>query len=78
MNDLRQAVASAVSHGCGECFWHEAAGDYRWLFRREGSTMRIVILWSIGTLTGWENRFWAECDAEDFRHIMSAAIESGD
>jgi hypothetical protein len=76
MKDLRQAVASAVTHGHGKCFWHEAVGDYRWLFRREGSTMRVAILWSIGTLTGWEHRFWAECDAEDFRDTMQAAIES--
>ena len=76
IEDLRQAVASASIHGQGECFWHEAVGDYRWLFRREGGTMRIVILWSIGTLTGWEHRFWAECDAEDFRDTMSAAIQS--
>ena len=75
MKDLRQAVASAVTHGHEECFWHEAVGDYRWLFRREGSTMRVAILWSIGTLTGWEHRFWAECDAEDFRDTMRAAIE---
>ena len=76
MTDLRQAVDSAAADGLGECFWHEAAGDYRWLFRREGSTMRIVVLWSIGTLTGWEHRFWAECDAEEFRRTMLAAMES--
>jgi len=76
IQDLQDAVMSAVTHGQGECFWHEAVGDYRWLFRREGSTMRVAILWSIGTVTGWEHRFWAECDAEDFRESMRAAIES--
>ena len=49
-------------------------GDYRWLFRREGKTMRVVILKSLGTLTGWENCFWVECDAEEFRLSMQAAI----
>ena len=78
IEDLRQAVASASTHGHGECFWHEAVGDYRWLFRREGGTVPIVVLWSIGTLTGWEHRFWAECDAGNFRDTMSAAIESCD
>jgi len=72
--ELKIAVESAMSD-CGECFWPEETGEYRWLFRRERSTMRIVILWSMGTLTGWEHRFWAECDAEDFRVIMLAAIE---
>jgi len=74
--ELQSAVASAVSGGMGECFWHEAAGDYRWLFRREGDTMRVVVLWSIGTLTGWEHRFWVECAAGEFRDTMGAAIES--
>jgi hypothetical protein len=76
ITDLRSAVESAVTGGYGECFWHEATGEYRWLFRREGGAMRIVIIWSMGTLTGWEHRFWAECDAEDFRNTMHAAIEA--
>ena len=64
VSDLRSAVESALSDGQGECFWPEATGEYRWLFRSEGNTMRIAILWSMGTLTGWEHRFWAECDVE--------------
>lgn len=78
IGDLQLAVESAVTHGQGECSWHEAVGDYRWLFRCEGSTMRVVILWSIGTVTGWEHRFWSECDAGDFRDTMRAAIEACD
>ena len=74
--DLQEAARSAVDHGHGECFWHEATGDYRWLFRRDANTMRIAILWSAGTLTGWEDRFWAECDAAEFRSTIDAAIQS--
>lgn len=76
VSDLRLAVESAVTGDHGECFWHEATGEYRWLFRREGGTMRLAILWSMGTLTGWEHRFWAECDAENVRDTMRAAIEA--
>lgn len=76
IQDLQQAVESAVAHGYGECFWHEAVGDYRWLFRREGGIMRIVVLWSIGTVTGWEHRFWVECDPEDLRDTMRVAVAS--
>jgi len=76
MEDLRDAVENALADGYGECFWHEAAGDYRWLFRREERTMRVAVLWSMGTLTGWEHRFWTECDVEDFRNAMRTAIES--
>jgi hypothetical protein len=76
MTDLQEAVESAVNYGQGECFWHEAVGDYRWLFRRDGTRMRVVILRSTGTLTGWECAFWSECDAEEFRDVMPAAIKS--
>lgn len=76
LTDLRFAVQSAVDDGQGECFWLEATGEYRWLFRKEGGTMRVAILWSTGTLTGWEHRFWAECDAQEFRDTMGTAIEA--
>lgn len=74
--DLRLAVESAIVEGFGECFWQQAMGEYRWLFRREGGIMRVAVLWSIGTLTGWEHRFWAECAAEEFRSAMGVAIEA--
>ena len=76
ITDLRLALESAVTDEVGECFWREATGEYRWLFRREGGKMRIVILWSNGTLTGWEHRFWAECDASDFHSTMRTATEA--
>lgn len=64
--ELSAAIQSALSAGTGECFWEESGGQYRWLFRREDARLRIVILWSIGTLTGWENKFWVECEADPF------------
>ena len=78
VEDLRLAVESAISHEYGECFWHEAFGEYRWLFRRAGARMRVVILQSSGTLTGWEDCFWAECDADEFRNGMRPALEAFD
>jgi hypothetical protein len=76
--ELREAVDSALDHSIGECFWREPLGDYRWLFRREGGAMRVVVLKSAGTLTGWEHCFWAECDAREFGESMRAAIEAYD
>jgi len=76
LGDLQQAVEDALSGGLGECFWPEGGGDYRWLFRREQGIMRVVILWSIGTVTGWEHRFWAECPIGEFSEQMHAAIGS--
>jgi hypothetical protein len=36
------------------------------MFRRAGEKVRIAVLWSAGTLTGWEHVFWPECDFEAF------------
>ncbi len=74
--DLRFALESAMAAGTGECFWYEVTGEYRWLFRREAGTLRIALLWSIGTLTGWEHRFWAEVDAGEFRDTLLTAIDA--
>jgi hypothetical protein len=58
---MREALASVEVNGVGECFWQEAGGEYRWVFRREGENVRVAVLWSAGVLTGWEHVFWAEC-----------------
>ena len=60
--DLWDALQSAASSGLGECFWQEQAGVYRWLFRRDGDRVTLVVLWSTGTITGWEHVFRSECD----------------
>jgi hypothetical protein len=76
MEELRVAAESAAAYGHGECFWHEAMVDTRWLFRKEGDTMRVVVIRSTGTLTGWEHCFWAECGVEEFRSAMRRAMEA--
>ncbi|MDE3166623.1 MAG: hypothetical protein KGN36_12530 [Acidobacteriota bacterium] len=76
MEDLRVAVESAAEGGHGECFWREAMVDTRWLFRKEGGTMRVAIIRSTGTLTGWEHCFWAECGLEEFRSAMREGMEA--
>ena len=60
--DLRDALESASGSGLGECFWQEQAGVYRWLFRRNGARVTVVVLWSTGVITGWEQVFRSECD----------------
>ena len=63
---LSKAVEQLAESGTSECYWPAETGDYRWVFRRVGGDVRIAILWSTGTLTGWEHVFWAECDRGDF------------
>jgi hypothetical protein len=64
---LISAVDDAEKVGMGECFWQEARGEYRWMLRRDGDNLRIAVLWSTGTLTGWEHLLWSECKLADFR-----------
>lgn len=64
--DLVEALEGVAATGYGECYWPHAAGEYRWMFRRDGEKVRVAVLWSTGTLTGWEHVFWSECDLEPF------------
>jgi hypothetical protein len=64
---LSMAVEQLAEVGTAECYWPAATGAYRWVFRRVDDEVRIAILWSTGTLTGWEHVFWAECDGADFQ-----------
>jgi hypothetical protein len=64
---LSKAVEELAESGVSECYWPAETGDYRWVFRRVGDVVRIAnTLESIGTLTGWEHVFWAECESDDF------------
>jgi hypothetical protein len=69
--DLRAALDGAIREGCGECYWIEGGGEYRWMFRREQSTLRIVVLWSTGAFTGWEHVFYAECPVIEFEQRLA-------
>lgn len=64
LEDLKQALEDAASSGYGECIWQEANGDYRWILRRDADRMTVAIMWSRGTVTGWEHVFRAEDEFE--------------
>lgn len=72
--DLAAAVAAAIENASGECFWEEACGEYRWVFRRQQDRVRVAVMWSTGTVTGWEHVFWAECPLEAFRGAFTTAL----
>jgi hypothetical protein len=63
-DDLLAAMADARETGYGECLWVEQGGDYRWMLRRRDGLATVVVLWSTGTLTGWEHVFRGECDLD--------------
>ena len=44
------------------------------MFRRHGDRLTLVVLWSSGTLTGWQHVFRSECDFEPFATEVKAAL----
>jgi hypothetical protein len=58
--DLAAALDDTARDGCGECYWLEGGGDYRWMFRRNGANISVVVLWCTNPVKGWENVFWSE------------------
>jgi hypothetical protein len=64
VDQLMAACEGARDTGYGECLWLEAGGEYRWMLRRTHAATTVVILWSSGTLTGWQHVFRTECDIE--------------
>ena len=64
--DLGGALDALVESGIGESFWLESHGEYRWLLRRNGERVRVVVLWSNGVVTGWQQVFDVECDFARF------------
>jgi hypothetical protein len=59
--DLRRAVEEARDYDVSECYWHEEAGDYRWIFCRHGDTFDVAVMWCSGVITGWQHVFRADC-----------------
>ncbi len=81
-DDLLRVVSEAETKGAGDCWWLEGAGEFRWVVRREGAQATLVVLWSAGTLTGWEHVFWAQGDfdslASSIRHgLANLAVQAG-
>lgn len=52
---LLEALAAAERDGYGECVWAEGAGEYWWILRRDGTDVTCAVMWSRGTLTGWQH-----------------------
>ena len=73
---LSKAIDELESGGTSECYWPEGVGEYRWVFRRVEDRVRIVVLWSTGTMTGWEHVFWAETGYDPFVAQIRAGLNA--
>jgi hypothetical protein len=56
---LQGALDDAEVSGYGECFWPEPTGHYWWMFKREGQTLEVAVLWSRSSAVGWQGVFRA-------------------
>jgi hypothetical protein len=63
--ELLGALATARSQGLGECFWQEAEGNYRWVFRVEGERMKLSVTWSSSVAVGWKHVLWLETEVAE-------------
>jgi hypothetical protein len=72
---LAAAVETLERNGIAECYWNEGGGQYRWVFRRHDSRVRIAVMWSTGTVTGWNYVFWSECELEPFVALVRKELE---
>jgi len=71
--DLLSAAEAAVDPvGYGECDWWGPNGSYRWMLRRRGHTLTVVVMWNAGAITGYQHVFREECDAAWFAERVSA------
>jgi hypothetical protein len=75
-NAFLTAVLAVADDRLAECFWHEAGGDYRWMFRREGDRVDVAVMWCAGVITGWQHVFRGECPVD--RLIEAAAQARGE
>lgn len=73
--DLSAALDDTARDGCGECYWLEGGGDYRWMFRRNGDSVQVVVLWCTNPVKGWEQVFWAEGAFEPFAAQVREELE---
>lgn len=74
--DLLAAAEGALAPlGTAECEWWGPNGSYRWMLKRHGHTLTVAVMWSGGTLTGYQHVFREECDARWF--AARVATEAG-
>lgn len=71
--DLLAAAEGALAPlGYGECDWWGPNGSYRWMLKRQGHAVTVAVMWSGGTLTGYQHVFREECDAAWFAERVQA------
>lgn len=66
VNALLAALEAARCDGYGDCMWLEPDGQYWWMFHCVRGELEVVVLWSSGTVTGWQHVFRGADQIESF------------
>ena len=75
---LMRALQQAKAEGDSQCFWHEPTGQYWWMFRLDGALLEVVVLWSSGTVTGWQHVFRAANEVDHlFNRVRDELAKNG-
>lgn len=77
--ELLAAIQDAAESDYGDCLWQEATGEYKWMLRRHDGTLTVAIMWSSGTLTGWQHVLRGDTDFSSFAdQVRTGLAELGD
>jgi hypothetical protein len=72
--ELLAAIQDAEESEYGDCLWQEATGEYKWMLRRHEQTVTVAIMWSSGTLTGWQHVIRGDTNFKDFAEQVRTAL----
>lgn len=71
---LSEALDRVETEGIAECCWDQPTGVYRWVFRLNGPSANVALIWSTGVVTGWEHVWWGAVDWQEFVREARAQI----
>lgn len=62
---LAAALDDLESSGFGECVWPVSTGEYRWVFRRLGDSVRLAVMFMRSVAIGYQHVYWGEHPAAE-------------
>ena len=73
-DDLLGALDDVRNEGFGDSLWYEPAGMFRWMLRRAGDRLTVVVMWCDNPVVGYQHVFRGECGFEWFDETIRGAV----
>ncbi len=74
LGGLSAALDDLEIRGAGECVWLISSGEYRWVFRRQGASVRLAVMFLHSVAVGYQHVYWGEHPAEEAVGAIRAEI----